>query len=116
MAALLELEGAVVYRVLAYRRAAKALRETPESVARLSGEGRLTTLAGVGDTVAAKVAELLESGKIDALEKLVARNPPGAVTVMRIPGIGPKTAQRIFAELELSTVEDARTAAEAGRI
>jgi DNA polymerase (family X) len=116
MADLLELEGAVVYRVLAYRRAAKALRETPESVVRLSAEGRLTTLAGVGDTVSAKVAELLESGRIDALEKLVARNPPGAVTVMRIPGIGPKTAQRIFAELELSTVEDARAAAEAGRI
>jgi DNA polymerase (family 10) len=116
MADLLELEGAVVYRVLAYRRAAKALRETPESVARLSGEGRLTALAGVGDTVAAKVAELLETGRIDALEKLVGRNPPGAVTVMRIPGIGPKTARRIFSELELSTLDDVRTAAEAGRI
>ena len=56
MADLLELEGAVVYRVLAYRRAAKSLRETAESVARLSAEGRLTSLPGVGETVAAKVA------------------------------------------------------------
>ena len=59
MADLLELEGAVVYRVLAYRRAAKSLRETAESVARLSAEGRLTSLPGVGETIAAKVAELL---------------------------------------------------------
>ena len=49
---LLELEGAVVYRVLAYRRAAQTLRETAESVARLSAEGRLTSLPGVGQTIA----------------------------------------------------------------
>ena len=108
MADLLELEGAVVYRVLAYRRAAKSLRETAESVARLSEEGRLTTLPGVGETVAAKVAELLGSGEIAALDKLVKRNPPGATTVMRIPGIGPKTARRIFTELGLETVDQVR--------
>jgi DNA polymerase (family X) len=116
MADLLELEGAVVYRVLAYRRAAKSLRETAESVARLSSEGRLTTLPGVGETIAAKVAELLGSGEIAALDKLIKRNPPGATTVMRIPGIGPKTARRIFTELELETVDQVREAAEAKRI
>jgi DNA polymerase (family 10) len=116
MADLLELEGAVVYRVLAYRRAAKTLRETPESVARLSAESRLTSLPGVGQTIADKVAELLQSGKIAALERLVARNPPGAVAVMRLQGVGPKTARRIFAELSLTTVDDVREAAQAGRI
>lgn len=116
MADLLELEGAVVYRILAYRRAAKSLRETPESVARLSSEGRLTSLPGVGETVAAKVAELLGSGEISALDKLVKRNPPGATIVMRIPGIGPKTARRIFSELGIETVEQVREAAEAHRI
>ena len=116
MADLLELEGAVVYRVLAYRRAAKSLRETAESVARLSGEGRLTSLPGVGETVAAKVAELLGSGEISALDKLVKRNPPGATIVMRIPGIGPKTARRIFSELGIETVAQVREAAEAHRI
>ena len=116
MADLLELEGAVVYRILAYRRAAKSLRETPESVARLSAEGRLTSLPGVGETVAAKVGELLESGEISALDKLVKRNPPGAIVIMHIPGIGPKTARRIFSELGLETVEQVREAAEAKRI
>ena len=94
--------------LLAYRRAAKSLRETPESVARLSSEGRLTSLPGVGETVAAKVAELLGSGELAALDKLLKRNPPGAITVMRIPGIGPKTARRIFAELGIETVAQVR--------
>jgi DNA polymerase (family X) len=113
---LLELEGAVVYRVLAYRRAAQTLRETAESVARLSAEGRLTSLPGVGQTIADKVGELLSTGEIAALTRLVDRNPPGAVAVMRLQGVGPKTARRIFAELDLKTVADVREAAAAGRI
>ncbi len=116
LADLLELEGAVVYRVLAYRRAAKALRETPESVLRLSQQGRLTSLPGVGSTIADKVKELAETGDIAALRKLVDRNPPGIVPVMRISGIGPKTAKRIFADLGVRTVEDVRSAAREGRI
>ena len=116
MADLLELEGAVVYRVLAYRRAAQTLRETGESVARLSAESRLTSLPGVGQTIADKVAELLSTGQIAALERLVGRNPPGAVPVMRLQGVGPKTAKRIFTELGLTTVDDVREAAQAGRI
>jgi DNA polymerase (family X) len=116
MADLLELEGAVAYRVLAYRRAAKTLRETPESVVRLSQERRLTELSGVGDTIADKVAELIATGQIAALEKLVARNPPGVVPLMRVPGIGPKTARRVFAELGVSTVDEVLEAAREGRI
>jgi DNA polymerase (family X) len=116
LADLLELEGAVVYRILAYRRAAQTLRETGESVARLSAESRLTSLPGVGQTIADKVAELLATGQIAALERLVGRNPPGAVQVMRLQGVGPKTARRIFTDLGLQTVDEVREAARAGRI
>ena len=113
---LLELEGAVVYRVLAYRRAAKTLRETPESVARLSAEGKLVELPNIGATINDKVTELLATGAIAALDKVVARNPPGAVAVMHVPGIGPKTARKIFAELQISTAQEAVQAARDGRI
>src|SRR5690348_16049162 len=116
MADLLEVEGAVAYRVLAYRRAAKTLRETPESVVRLSQERRLTELSGVGDTIADKVAELIATGQMAALEKLVARTPPGVVPLMRVPGIGPKTARRVFDELGVSTVEEVLEAAREGRV
>jgi DNA polymerase (family X) len=116
MGDLLELEEAVVYRVLAYRRAARSIRETPDSVARLSEQGRLTSLPAVGDTVAAKVAELLASGHIEALDKLVARNPAGIVPVMRINGVGPRTARRIFDDLGLQTLDDVVAAARSGRV
>src|SRR2546421_155640 len=116
MADLLEVEGAVAYRVLAYRRAATTLRETPESVVRLSQQGRLTELSGVGDTISDKVAELIGSGQIAALQRLVDRNPPGVVPLMRVPGIGPKTAKRVFSELGITTVDEVLVAARDGRI
>lgn len=116
MADLLELEGAVAYRVLAYRRAAKTLRETPESVVRLSEQGRLVELSGVGDTISDKVAELIGSGSIAALDKLVAATPPGVVPLMRVPGVGPKTAKRVFGELGVETVDEVLEAARDGRI
>src|SRR5256885_4620784 len=116
MADLLEVEGAVAYRVLAYRRAAKTLRDTPESVVRLSQQGRLTELSGVGDTISDKVAELIATGHIAALEKLVASTPPGVVPLMRVPGVGPKTARRVFAELGVSSVDEVMEAARQGRI
>ncbi|MDX6496735.1 MAG: polymerase [Gaiellales bacterium] len=116
MADLLELEGAVAYRVLAYRRAAKTLRETPESVVRLSEQGRLVELPGVGDTISDKVGELIANGSIAALDKLVAATPPGVVPLMRVPGVGPKTAKRVFTELGLETVDEVLQAARDGRI
>ena len=116
LADLLELEGAVAYRVLAYRRAAKTLRETPESVVRLSEQGRLVELPGVGDTISDKVGELIANGSIAALDKLVAATPPGVVPLMRVPGVGPKTAKRVFTELGVETVDEVLEAARDGRI
>jgi DNA polymerase (family X) len=116
LADLLELDGAEIYRTLAYRRAAKTLRETPESVVRMSEQGRLTDLPNVGRTIADKVAEMRETGTLQALEKLKARTPPGVVPLMRIPGVGPKTARKIFADLEITTLQEAVVAAEQGRI
>jgi len=116
LADLLELDGAVAYRVLAYRRAAKTLRDTPESVVRLSQQGRLTELPGVGDTIANKVAELIATGHISALEKLIAVTPAGVIPLMHVPGIGPKTARRVFTELGVTTVDEVLEAARDGRI
>src|SRR3954447_10752117 len=96
---LYELDGAVVYRVLAYRKAAARFRQTGESVERLAQEGRLTELPDVGDTIAAKIGELGENGTIAALERLQARFPPGLVEVMRLPGVGAKTTRRLHEEL-----------------
>jgi DNA polymerase (family X) len=113
---LYEIDGAVVYRVLAYRKAAASMRETPESVWRLSEEGRLTQLDGIGDTIAAKVRELRETGTLVSLEKLRAKLPESLVEIKRLPGVGAKTAKRIYDELGISTIAELEAAAAAGTL
>ena len=116
LASLYELDGAVVYRVLAYRNAAKAIREAGVSVAELARQGRADELAGVGKTLADKLDVLLETGSIPALEKLRRRIPPGLVEVTRIPGLGPKRARLLHEHLGVSSLDDLRRAAEEGRL
>jgi DNA polymerase (family 10) len=113
---LYELDGAVVYRVLAYRRAAKRFRETAESVWGLSEQGRLTELDDVGDTIAQKVADLRATGTMPALEKLRGRVPESLVEIVRLPGLGAKTARRLWQELGITTLAELEAAARAGRL
>jgi DNA polymerase (family X) len=113
---LYELDGAVKYRVLAYSAAAKAIRESPLSVAELAAAGRATEIPGVGKTLAEKIDALLESGEIPAAVKLKAKFPPTLIEVTRVPGVGAKTARRLFDELDVASLEDLKQAAEAERI
>ena len=113
---LYELDGAVKYRVLAYGTAAKAIRESPVSVADLSAAGRATEIPGVGKTLAEKIDALLATGEIPAAVKLKAKFPPSLIEVTRVPGVGPKTARRLFDELGVATLDDLRAAAEGERI
>ncbi|HEU4462436.1 MAG TPA: DNA polymerase/3'-5' exonuclease PolX, partial [Solirubrobacterales bacterium] len=113
---LYELDGAVKYRVLAYSTAAKAIRESPVSVAELAGRGEATKVPGVGKTLAEKIDALIETGEIPAAVKLKAKFPPTLIEVTRVPGVGPRTARRLFEELEIASMEDLKAAAEAERI
>ncbi|HET8956676.1 MAG TPA: DNA polymerase/3'-5' exonuclease PolX [Solirubrobacterales bacterium] len=113
---LYELDGAVKYRVLAYSTAAKAIRESPVSVAELAARGEATEVPGVGKTLAEKIDALIETGEIPAAVKLKAKFPPTLIEVTRVPGVGPKTARRLFEELEISSMEDLKAAAEGERI
>ncbi len=113
---LYELDGAVKYRVLAYGTAAKAIRESPVSVADLAAAGRTTEVPGVGKTLAEKIDALLATGEIPAAVKLKAKFPPTLIEVTRVPGVGAKTARRLFDELGVATLEDLRAAAEGERI
>ncbi|HMI81750.1 MAG TPA: DNA polymerase/3'-5' exonuclease PolX [Solirubrobacterales bacterium] len=113
---LYELDGAVKYRVLAYSTAAKAIRESPVSVAELAAQGRATEVPGVGKTLAEKIDALLATGEIPAAVKLKAKFPPTLIEVTRVPGVGPKTARRLFEELDICSMEDLKAAAEGERI
>ena len=116
LADLLELEGAESFRVLAYRRAAQRMRETSSSVAQLALDGRAKSLAGIGRTIEEKIVQIVEDGQIEALAKRRDRVPADVVRFMRLPGLGPKTAARIWQELGVTTLEELRAAAEGERL
>src|SRR5271154_5179549 len=116
LADLLELEGAESFRVLAYRRAATRMRETSGSVAQLALEGKAKELPGIGKTIEEKIVQIVETGEIEALGRKKAGVPPEVVSFMRLPGLGPKTAARIWKELGVETLADLKAAAEGERL
>ena len=116
LADLYELDGAVVHRVLAYRNAAKSVREAPTSIAAMTRQGRVTELPGIGRTLEEKIQALLETGAIPAVEKMRAKFPTGLMDLTRLPGLGPKRARRLYEELGIASLDDLRTAAETHRL
>jgi DNA polymerase (family X) len=113
---LMELEGADGFRISAYRKAAARIRETPTSVAQLALEGRAKQLQDIGKTIEAKIVEVVSDGEIHALTKRKAEVPAEVATFMRLPGLGPKTARRIWQELGITTAVDLKAAAEAQQL
>jgi DNA polymerase (family 10) len=116
LADLYELDGAVVHRVLAYRNAAKTVREASVSVARLTQEGTVTRLPGIGKTLEEKIRALVEDGAIPAATKLRAKYPPGLLDMTRLPGLGPKRARKLFDELGIESLDALRAAAEGEKL
>jgi DNA polymerase (family 10) len=116
LATLYELDGAIAYRVLAYRDAAKVIRQSPVSIAELTRAGRVTELPGIGKTIAEKIEALLEDGTIPSADKLKAKFPPSLVEVTLIPGLGAKTVRRLHDELGIATLDDLREAVAKQRV
>jgi DNA polymerase (family X) len=116
LADLYELDGAVQYRVIAYRNAARTVRDSSVSVAQLAREGRVTELPSIGRTLEEKLIALEETGDIPAAQKLRAKIPVGLVSVMHLPGFGPKRARRLYDEIGVDSLDALRAAAEAGQI
>jgi DNA polymerase (family X) len=109
---LMELEGADGFRVSAYRRAAARIRETPASVAQLALDGKAKGLQDIGKTIEGKIVEVVNDGEIHALTKKKGEVPSEVAAFMRLPGLGPKTARRIWQELGITTVAALKEAAE----
>src|SRR6185437_7684472 len=112
----MELEGADSFRITAYRRAATRIRETGSSVAQLALEGRAKELQGIGKTIEEKIVQAIEDGEMHALTKRKREVPVEVASFMRLPGLGPKTARRLWQELGITTVAALRAAAEAQQL
>jgi DNA polymerase (family 10) len=116
LADLYELDGAVQYRVIAYRNAARTVRDTSVSVAQLARDGRITELPGIGKTLEEKVLALDETGDIPSAVKLREKIPVGLISVMHLPGFGPRRARRLHDEIGIDSLDALRTAVEDGRL
>ena len=116
IAALLEIKGEVVYKFLAYRRAAENLRSLSEDVQVIAQEGRLKEIPGVGKAIADKIGELLETGELNFLKKLEEEVPPTLLDILEIPDVGPKKAALFWREAGISTVQELSAAAQAGEL
>ena len=113
---LYELDGAVVHRVVAYRNAAKAVRDASVSVSAMARQGRATELPGVGGIIQEKVLALADDGAIPALVKLRSKFPTGLIEITRLPGLGPKRARRLYEELQIDSLDALRAAAQEQKI
>jgi DNA polymerase (family 10) len=116
LADLLEIEGEQSFRVLAYRRAATRVRESSTPVAQLALEGKAKDLPGIGKTIEEKIVQVVERGEMLALTKHRTLVPGEVVLFTRLPGLGPKTARKIWQELGITTLEELRQAAEDERL
>jgi DNA polymerase (family 10) len=118
IADLLEIENANPFRVRAYRNGARAVRDLTEAVeTMLCDETRkLTDIAGIGKDLAEKIGTLCQTGSLPFHQELLAHIPVSVLTLMRVPGVGPKKAAALHRELNISTLEELREACISNRV
>jgi len=117
MADLLEIDSANPFRVRAYRNAARSVRSLGRELAEMVAEGEdLTQLPGIGKDLAAKIVEMVQTGKVRALEKLHRAVPASLEDLLHLPGLGPKRVKRLYDELGIETLEQLAGAARDGRL
>jgi DNA polymerase (family 10) len=116
VADMLQIKGENIHRVLSYRRAAENIAALGQDINVLWQEDNLTSIPGVGATIAAKIDEMLLTERLEFYERLAEEVPLGVVEMLKIPDVGPKTAARLWQELGLTSIEDVERAARAGQI
>ena len=117
IADLMQIKGEVIYKILAYRKAADTLVAYPRAVEGLYKEGgKLTDIPGVGKAIGDKIAELLDTGKLEFLEKLKKEVPVTMADMLEIPDLGPKKVKLFWDEMGITTIEQLKKAAEKGKL
>ncbi len=118
IADLLEFTEANPFRVRAYRNGARTLRDLPEQVATIAAdpERKLTDIEGIGKDLAEKIKTLLATGDVPMRQELLAQVPASAITLLRVPGLGPKKAATLVKELGVTTLEELRAACSDHRV
>ncbi len=117
IADLLEIQGANPFRIRAYRNAAHMLSELSREVSQmLEKKEDLTDLPGIGDDLAGKIKEIIDSGHCSLLDRLQSELPPAITELLKIPGLGSKRVKSLYHDLDVQTIEQLYRAARDGRI
>ncbi|MBN1440150.1 MAG: DNA polymerase/3'-5' exonuclease PolX [Anaerolineales bacterium] len=116
IADLLEIKGEIVYKTLAYRKAAESLSALDRDAGDYWKEGKLREIPGVGEAIAGKIEEVLKTGKLKFLTQLKKEIPPGLAEWLKVPGLGPKKAGLIWKTLKIKTIPQLEKAARAGKL
>lgn len=116
IADILEIQGESKFKFLSYRRASEELAELPRDLQAYADDSTLRDIPGVGKAIAEKITEMLDTGKLDFYEKRKAEVPLGVVEIKRINGVGPKKAKLFWDELDITSIEALKAAAEAGNL
>jgi DNA polymerase (family X) len=114
-AELTQITGGDVFRARNYEKAARSVRGWADDVSQLDAKG-LRAIPGVGASIAAKIAEYRDTGRIGALDELRAKIPPGVLELTKVPGLGPKRALQLSQDLGVQSVDDLAAAIKAGRL
>ena len=113
---LLEIAGESSFRTRAFTRAAESLRMYPNHVATIAGEGRLREIPGIGEGISAAIGQILTSGSFDAHRELTSRFPESLVEITALPGVGAKTALRLFSALGIDSIASLEAALVSGQV
>ena len=116
IANLLEIKGEVIYKTLAYRKAADSLRAFPEEASTLYPQNRLTDIPGVGKAIAEKLSELLTSGQLGFLLRLEEEVPPSLTDLLQVPDVGPRKAALFWKQAGVTNLPELEAAARAGKL
>jgi DNA polymerase (family 10) len=113
---MLEIVGEDRFKILAYRRAAESIEALSQDLRSCWQAGTLRTIPGIGKAIEEKIDELLRTGHLQFYERLQERVPPGVVSLMEIPGVGPRTAALLWERLGIQGVAELEAAARAGHL
>jgi DNA polymerase (family 10) len=117
VADVLEIQNANPFRIRAYRNAVRTVEAQATPLRRMVEEGRpLTDLPGIGKEMAAHIKEMVETGTLGFRDELLAEVPRSLIELMRLPGLGPKKARKLWDDLKIGSVDQLEEAAKAGRI
>jgi DNA polymerase (family X) len=116
IADMLEIRDELAFKVAAYRRAADSIAASPTDVARAYREGHPPRLPGVGRAIDEKLTELAATGRLEYHERLRREIPPTVVELLRVPGVGPRTAGELWQQASIGSLDELETAARGGRL